>query len=80
MRRLPTRHRDYLVAGILVVAGILLASIPGRIGTDQPSGVFVSLGASLAVGGIAWGLLRLDRQVSDDPRYQPPTATEDDED
>jgi len=66
---LPGRHRDYAVAGSLVIIGLLLLYFPGRIGTDEANNLFVTLGAALMVGGIGWGFLRLDRQVSDDPRY-----------
>jgi hypothetical protein len=68
--RRPTRHRDYLVAGILMVIGLLLIYFPGRIGTDDASNTFVTLGAVFMVGGLGWGFLRLDRQVSDNPRYR----------
>ena len=52
---------------------------PGGIGTDTPRRFFVFLGATMAVAAVGWLFLTLDRQVSDDPRYQRPVYTEDED-
>ncbi|MCB2224402.1 MAG: hypothetical protein KQH83_09565 [Actinobacteria bacterium] len=72
-------YRRYVLAVTVIVVGAILAVWPGGIGGDDTNSFFVSLGSMLAVGGVAWLFLRLDRQVSDDPRYQRPVYREDDE-
>ncbi|MBU1494532.1 MAG: hypothetical protein ABIJ75_06320 [Actinomycetota bacterium] len=71
--------RRYLGAAWVVLAGVVILYWPGRLGTDNQRKMFIVLGATLLVGAIGWVFLTLDRQVSDDPRYQRPVYTEEDD-
>jgi hypothetical protein len=71
--------RKYLPATWVVLAGVLILYWPGALGTDTQRRLFIILGATMIVGAIGWLVLTLDRQVSDDPRYQRPVYTEKDD-
>lgn len=66
---------QYITMAVLVVIGMILLYFPGGFTTDEPNRFFVAVGAGLAIGAFGWAFLRLDRQVSDDPRYQRPVYT-----
>lgn len=70
VKELVGKYRHYLVAAAVMVVGLTVLYWPGRFGTDHANGILVTLGASLMVGGLGWGFVRLDRQVSNDPRYR----------
>lgn len=71
--------RRYVPALIVMVFGGLFMYWPGGVGTDDPREPMLMLGATFAVGAVAWMIYTLDRQVSNDPRYQRPVYTEDDD-
>ena len=82
MRKISERiggFARYVRAGLIVALGLAMVYWPGRIGSDNQNQFFVVLGASLAVFALGWVFLTLDRQVSDDPRYQRPAYTDEDE-
>ena len=64
------RYRHYLIAGAIMAAGVAVLYGPGDLGSEESNRLFVTLGGTLLVGGLGYGFLRLDRQVSDDPRYR----------
>jgi drug/metabolite transporter (DMT)-like permease len=72
-------YRRYLPALLAAAVGIGLIVWPGRAGSEDANQLFVALGSTIAVAAAGWLFLRLDRQVSDDPRYQRPVYTEDDD-
>jgi len=68
--------RRYLPTAGIGLVGVGLVYWPGGIGTDSQQQFFIVLGAAMAVTAIGWLILTLDRQISDDPRYQRPAYTE----
>jgi hypothetical protein len=70
LTQLIGKYRHYLLSVALIAIGLVLLYVPGRFGTDDANAVFVTLGGALAVAGLGWGFLRLDRQVSNDSRYR----------
>ena len=72
-------YRRYVPAAIVIVVGVVIATWLGRIGSEDANETLATLGSVIAVAGLGWLFLRLDRQVSDDPRYQRPVYTEDDD-
>jgi len=57
---------------LLVAIGASLLYFPGGFTTETPNRFFVAVGAGLAIGAFGWAFLKLDRDISDDPRYQRP--------
>ena len=60
---------------VLVAIGAFLLYFPGGFTTETPNRFFVAVGAGLAIGAFGWAFLKLDRDISDDPRYQRPAYT-----
>ncbi|MCJ7726282.1 MAG: hypothetical protein MUP76_07850 [Acidimicrobiia bacterium] len=72
-------YRRYTWAIVIALAGVAILYWPGGLGTDTQRSPMIMLGATLVVGSVGWVFLTLDRQVSDDPRYQRPVYIEEDD-
>jgi len=72
-------YRRYAGPAAAALIGIAILYWPGSIGTDAPRRLFILIGAALSVGAVGWIFMLLDRHVSDDPRYQRPVYTEDED-
>jgi drug/metabolite transporter (DMT)-like permease len=72
-------YRRYTWAIVIALAGVAILYWPGGLSTDTQRSPMIMLGATLVVGAVGWVFLTLDRQVSDDPRYQRPVYTEEDD-
>lgn len=70
----------YLRAAIALAVGIAILYWPGNVGSGDQNQLFILLGGTIAFIALGWMFLTFDRAVSDNPRYQRPVYTEDDED